>query len=162
TLPLVYFKTDVESGVQEVVSGTYSYDVPRYRFSVAYVDHGRTLRMDYACLLRRNCGSVYGAKFASGGNRAWLHPVDNPRGITDGAEEPFVQVGDAGPRQIASGWSSFWSGTDISIVGWVEDGNYLLYRFKGNTYIHGAREGRTSPLPQLSGSYNWLPMDTGG
>jgi hypothetical protein len=44
----------------------------------------------------------------------------------------------------------------------VDNGNYLLYRLEGNTWIYGVREDRKAPLPQLTGDYNWLPLDGGG
>ena len=160
---LAYFKTDVESGKQKSVTGEYAYGVPqKYFFRVSYIDDGKALHLDYTCLHGRNCGFNYDDKLASGTSRAWFHHVQNPSGVMDGAEELFVQVTGTLPRKIESGWSSSCSGTDIEIVGWVEKGKYLVYKLKGNTYIYGVDEGRKSLLPQLSGDYNWLPMDMGG
>lgn len=162
-LKLAYFKTDVASGKQVLLSGDYVYDVPeKYSFRVNYVDGGKTLHLEYACLLQRNCGFNYGDKLVSGESSAWFHHVWNPSGVIDGAEELFVQTAHDSSRKVASGWSSSCSGTNIQMLGWLEKGKYLLYKLKGNTYIYGVEEHRKSLLPQLSGHFNWLPLDRGG
>jgi hypothetical protein len=159
---LVYFRIDIASGESTIVDGGYTFDHDGFFFRSFYIDGGSKIAKPYPCLGSHGC-LAYGQELKAGNSRAWLHHVDDPNAriqLVDGAEELFVQVGDAPPDKIATGWSSSCAGTDIQLIDWVEGGKYLIYQQQGNTYLYAAKEKRSVPLPQLTGSFNWLPLAT--
>ncbi|MGH1404856.1 MAG: hypothetical protein ACRBDL_11505 [Alphaproteobacteria bacterium] len=52
--------------------------------------------------------------------------------------------------------------SNIHIIDWIEDGNYLLYEFQGRKYIYGVKEKKKSELVHLknASSHDWL-FDSG-
>jgi hypothetical protein len=159
---LVYFRMDIASGESSIVDGGYTFDRDEFFFRSFYIDGGSKIEKPYACLGSHGC-LAYGQALNAGNNRAWLHHVDDPNSqfqLLDGPEELFVQVGDAPPEKITTGWSSSCAGTDIRLVDWVEGGKYLIYQLQGTTYLYAPTEKRSVPLPQLTGSFNWLPLAT--
>jgi hypothetical protein len=159
---LVYFRTDLDTGRTTVVDGGYAFDPDTYTFRTFYLDGGVRLEQPYACLHAHGCAYRQDGH-VDGSSRAWLQHVPDPREpqLLDGAEDLYVQSEGAPPRKVASGWSSSCSGTDIRIIGWVDAGKLLLFEHEGNTYLHAVAANRTAPLPQLTGDFNWLPLDPG-
>jgi hypothetical protein len=164
---LAYFKTDIESGKVTRLDGRYTYGDPKYAFRAYYIDGSKTFHEDYACFHAHGCANS-GQRVMAGASSAWFNHI--PTKITvggkemdlvDGADQLYVQTGQSPARMIDSGWESSCAGSNIEIVGWIEQGNYLIYRLDGNTYIYGVQAARQSVLPQLTGEYNWLPLDTG-
>lgn len=159
---LVYFRIELESGETTIVDGGYTFDPDDYYFRSHYLDDGVRLSPPYPCLFSHGC-AAYGQELWAGKTRAWLHHVEDPDAeiqLVDGPEELYVQVADAPSRKVATGHTSSCAGSDIRLIDWINDGKYLLYHFRGDTYLYAVAENHSVVLPQLTGAFNWLPLAT--
>lgn len=151
---LIYFKANIISGSTAQVDGGYSFNRDGRFFKNHYLEEGKEIQLSYPCSSRRNCGLKYGDHYVDGDSHAYFE------GQVDGDQNLFIRRGKEEPVKIETGHSSSCSGSDIRIVSWIENGKYLIYAYSGNSYIYGVEEKRRSLLPQLTGTYNWLPYDT--
>lgn len=149
--PLTRFKVDITNGAVTFVDGGYEFDNHKYRFTNYYVDGGQRLDLAYRCNWHKYC--AFGDPLVAGHHEARLVSSDQGVGVY---KQDLTVTSNQHAEIIETGHESFCVGSNIGIVSWVKD-KYFVYTLDGTTYIYGVDERRKSALPQLTGTYNWLP-----